>query len=170
MAIEGKVDRGNGDTIFTQVFYAIEAAEKANYQKVFRVDTDYRIWRANFQGEGSYDIGGPYRESMENISRELSSSVLPVLIPTENQRHEHGEMRECFVLNHQATTSSELKQIYHFGLMIGFGIRSGQSWNIALHPIIWKEIVGTPLDPSRDLETSDKFMHQMFEQMRLQAI
>ena len=84
MAIEGKVDRGNGDTIFTQVFDAIEAAEKANYQKVFRVDTDYRIWRANFQGEGSYDIGGPYRESMENISRELSSSVLPVLIPTEN--------------------------------------------------------------------------------------
>lgn len=68
-------------------------------------------------------------------------------------------MRECFVLNHQATTSSELKQIYNFGLMIGFGIRSGQSWNIALHPIIWKEIVGIPLDPSRDLETSDKFMH-----------
>jgi len=139
MAIEGKVDRGKGDTIFTQVFDAIEAKELENYPEVFRVDdSSHRVWRANFQGEGSYDIGGPYRESQENISNELSSSVLPVLIPTENQRHEHGEMRECFVLNHQATTSSELKQIYNFGLMIGFGIRSGQSWNIALHPIIWK--------------------------------
>jgi len=34
---------------------------------------------------------------------------------------------------------------------------------------VWKEIVGAPLDPDTDLETSDKFMHQMFEQMREQA-
>ena len=64
MAIEGKVDRGKGDTIFTQIFDAIEAAEKENYQKMFRVDdSDSRVWRANFQGEGSIDAGGPYRES-----------------------------------------------------------------------------------------------------------
>ena len=47
----------------------------------------------------------------------------------------------------------------HFGLIIGFVIRSMQAWNIALHPIIWKEIVGVPLDPDVDLKTSDKFMH-----------
>ena len=75
-------------------------------------------------------------------------------------------MRECFVLNHQAITESELEQIYNFGLIIGFAIRSCQAWNIALHPIIWKEIVGAPLDPDEDLETSDKFMHQMFQHMR----
>lgn len=28
------------------------------------------------------------------------------------------------------------------GLIIGFAIRSMQTWNMALHPIIWKEIVG----------------------------
>ena len=46
---------------------------------------------------------------MENCSRELCSGVLPVLIPTENQRAEHGIMRECFVLNHLANTAPELK-------------------------------------------------------------
>jgi len=34
-----------------------------------------------------------------------------------------------------------------------------QSWNIALHPSIWKEIVGAPLDADEDLKTSDKFMN-----------
>jgi hypothetical protein len=28
-----------------------------------------------------------------------------------------------------------------------------------LHPILWKQIVGAPLDPDQDLKTSDKFMH-----------
>ena len=45
-----------------------------------------------------------------------------------------------------------------------------QAWNMALHPIIWKEIVGVPLDADEDLKTSDKFMHQMFYNMREQAI
>ena len=107
---------------------------------------------------------------MEFISRELCSSVLPVLIPTENQRHEHGSMRECFVLNHEANTKAELKQIHHTGLIIGFAIRSMQTWNMALHSSIWKAIVGVPLDADEDLKTSDKFMHQMFFNMRVQAI
>ena len=59
--------------------------------------------------------------------------------------------------------------IEHFGLIIGFAIRSTQSWNMALHPIIWKQICGVPLDSDYDLKTSDKFMHQMFENMRDQA-
>ena len=56
--------------------------------------------------------------------------------------------------------------IHHFGIIVGFAIRSCQSWNVALHPIIWKEIVGAPLDPDLDLRTSDQFMYQFFEQMR----
>lgn len=79
-------------------------------------------------------------------------------------------MRECFVLNHEANTKPELKQVHHFGLIIGFAIRSMQSWNMALHPSIWKVIVGAPLDATEDLKTSDKFMHQMFDNMREQAV
>ena len=48
-------------------------------------------------------------------------------------------------------------------------MRSTQAWNIALHPTVWKEIVGVPLDPDEDLKTSDKFMHNMFQNMREQA-
>ena len=43
-----------------------------------------RVFRANFKGESSIDASGPYREAMDNISSELCTSVLPILIPTEN--------------------------------------------------------------------------------------
>jgi hypothetical protein len=158
-AIDGKVDKGDGDTLFSQMFSIMQTKE-AKYEEWFRREgLDDRVVRANFKGEGSIDAGGPYRELMENISREICSSVLPILLPTENQRHEHGDMRECFVLNHQANTEVELKMMRHFGLIIGFAIRSCQTWNMALHPIIWKAIVGVSLNLNEDLKTSDKFMH-----------
>ena len=84
--------------------------EQSKYKEWWRREGgDNRVFRANFKGESSIDAGGPYRECMENISRELCSPVLPVIIPTENQRHEHGNMRECYVVNHQANTAAELK-------------------------------------------------------------
>ena len=95
MAVEGKTDHGDGDTLFSQVFRAMKMKQPHNWMNWFRKqgndrDTSNRFIRANFKGEGSIDAGGPYRECMDNMSRELCSSVLPVLIPTENQRHEHG--------------------------------------------------------------------------------
>jgi len=63
----------------------MEQQQAANYKKWWRREgNDNRVFRANFKGESSIDAGGPYRELMENISRELCSSVLPVLVPTEN--------------------------------------------------------------------------------------
>ena len=95
------MDHGLGDTIFTQLFNNMESRDKDHYKKYWRTDDPAgRIYRANFKGEGSIDASGPYREIMDNISNEICSSVLPILIPTENQHHEHGDLRECFVLNH----------------------------------------------------------------------
>ena len=85
VGIEGKVDRGDGDTLFTQLFKGMKNSEPSNWKNWWRKEgIDDRVFRANFQGESSIDAGGPYREAMENISRELTSSVLPILIPTEN--------------------------------------------------------------------------------------
>ena len=84
MGVDGKVDRGDGDTLFTQLFKGMKNDNSAWKTWWRKEGIDDRVFRANFQGEKSIDAGGPYREAMENISRELTSSVLPVLIPTEN--------------------------------------------------------------------------------------
>ena len=62
-------------------------------------DMDRRAFEANFLHEGSIDDGGPYRESFDFVCMELSSAVLPLLIPTENKKQNHGDMRECLILN-----------------------------------------------------------------------
>ena len=79
------MDRGDGDTLYTQLFNGMQREQAREYETWWRRDGhDDRVFRANFSGERSVDAGGPYRECMENISRELCSEVLPVLIPTEN--------------------------------------------------------------------------------------
>ena len=79
------MDRGDGDTLFSQLFKAMKSELSHDWKDAWRKnDSEDRVFYANFQGESSADAGGPYREATENISRELTSSVLPVLIPTEN--------------------------------------------------------------------------------------
>jgi hypothetical protein len=67
-------------------------------------DINSAVFRANFLHEGSIDAGGPYREAHEQMCREVLTGALPLLIPTENQRTNDGEMRDAFVLNHNSIT------------------------------------------------------------------
>jgi len=60
---------------------------------------DGKVFRAELVGEGSIDAGGPYREALDVMSKELQSSVLPVLVQSENQKSHHGENQECWVIN-----------------------------------------------------------------------
>jgi len=84
-AVDGKIDDGSGDTLFSQLFRGMKRRSPEKWKEWWRKDNlGDRVFRANFKGENAIDASGPYREVMENVSAELCSSVLPVLIPTEN--------------------------------------------------------------------------------------
>ncbi len=68
-----------------------------------------RGWKVDFQGEGATDQGGPYRESVTQISLELHGEALPLLIPSPNKRLDVGDTREKFVLNPRATSPLHLR-------------------------------------------------------------
>jgi len=122
--IEGLVDRGDGDTIFSQMLRILKR-DHGNYENNFRRDSlETRVWKANFLHEGSIDDGGPYRESMENISYELTSGVLPLLVKTPNQISKSGLRQECFVFNPLARSEKELEMFRFFGILMGFAVRS----------------------------------------------
>ena len=91
------------------------------------------------------------------MSIECNSGVLPLLIPTVNQRNSVGEMRESFVFNHESTSDEELEMFFMFGCWVGNSIRTGAPVNLSLHPIIWKQLVGQDVTSLRDLETSDYY-------------
>jgi hypothetical protein len=124
--MEGLVDKGDGDTLFSQMRNTFKEKLGADYHRTFqRNGAEARIWKANFMHEGSIDDGGPYRESMEEISKELTCGVLSLLRPTVNQKNQHGECQECFVLNHEANSAKELEMLEFLGVLIGFATRTG---------------------------------------------
>jgi hypothetical protein len=80
----GNVDKGDGDSMFTQM-YRVMKSKRDDYWFYFKTkDVNKRVWKANFLHEGSIDDGGPYRESMEELSNEISSGVVSLVRPSEN--------------------------------------------------------------------------------------
>ncbi len=108
--------------------------------------------KVNFSGEGSIDAGGPYRETLTNICQELQSSVLPLLIPTPNNKNNHGQFRECWMINPAARSPTHLEMFKFFGYFIGAAIRSQQALPLDLAPIFWKLLLEDTIQIQSDRE------------------
>jgi hypothetical protein len=114
-----------------------------NFRNFKKKDLNDRAMKVNFQHEGSIDDGGPLRETFDFMCLELQSTVLPILIPTENRRNDHGDLRDCFLVNPKCAKTwpyvkQELEMLYFFGVLIGNGILSTNPLPLNLHPIFWK--------------------------------
>lgn len=66
----GKVDTGDGDTVFSQVMRAVKKTDQ-NFTCWRKNEIDSRVFTANFQHEASTDAGGPYRATFDWMSDEL---------------------------------------------------------------------------------------------------
>ena len=52
-----------------------------------------------FEGEGAQDVGGPYREALDNLCAELHSEALPLLVRTPNATQLNALDRDRRTLN-----------------------------------------------------------------------
>ena len=102
------------------------------------------------------DYGGPFRDSLVNISRELETGVLPLLIKTPNNRTNAGTNRECYLLNPEAASPTHLEMFHFLGCIIGFGIMSKSPVPLNLAPTFWKQLLGDQLS-FLDLDGIDTF-------------
>ena len=101
---------------------------------------------------------------MANICKELQSGILPLLIPTPNNKSNHGQYRECWMINPSATSPTHLELFKFFGYFIGHAIRSQQALPLDLAPIFWKLLnsetgagVQTDRDNELDLKCFDAY-------------
>lgn len=133
----GQVDHRGEKTIFGQTMIQIRR-KQPDFSNFKQKGTDKTCWKINFMGEGSMDYGGPFRDSLVNISKELESGVLPLLIKSANNRTECGLYRECFVLNPEANSPTHLEMMHFLGCIIGFGIMSKSPIPLNLAPTVWK--------------------------------
>lgn len=117
-------------------------------------DINGRIWEVKFDGEASIDAGGPFRETLTNMLSELESTALPLLIPTVNNRMDHGFSRECWTLNPDANTPTQKEMFKYLGFILGFTLRTGSSMDWKFSPIFWKQLMDEPI-VMRDFESFD---------------
>lgn len=123
--------------IFGQVYQLHKKDD--NLKNAFRMNnTDSQMFSVSFAGEGSIDVGGPFREMLTNIVHELETEALPLLIKTANHRNDHGSSRECFTLNPASITPTHAELFIFMGYFLGFSIRSQSAMDWHFPPIFWK--------------------------------
>jgi len=95
-----------------------------------------------FKGEGADDYGGPFRDTLVNIVKELETGVMPLFIKTPNNRNEIGNHRACFILNPAVNSPTQLDLFKFLGCIIAFSIISASPTPLNLAPTFWKQLAG----------------------------
>jgi len=126
------------------------------------------IFESQFAGEGSMDIGGPFRETLTNLVDELEGPNLPMLIKTPNHRNNHGFNRECYCLNPSSITPVHRELFEFMGMFIGFTIRTKSAMDWHFPPIFWKQLADEPVDIN-DFNQLDTYSYQIIKDIEKNA-
>ena len=163
-AVEGKVDHDGTHTIFGQAFQQCKKNDPT-YKNFRQTNMESGCWSVQFVGEASIDAGGPYRESLDNIGKELESEQVPLLIKSSNNRNDHGHNRDCFIVNPSSRSPTHLEMYKFLGAFIAFAIMSRSPLPLHLAPSLWKQLLGEELEMD-DLDGFDAYSSQVLIDLR----
>jgi E3 ubiquitin-protein ligase HERC2 len=137
----------------------MKVSKEHKYKNLRVKDSSRKAWNANFVGEGSQDAGGPFRDSLSSITDELNSCCLPLLIPTQNHKNDHGQGRDLWTINPSSTAPSHLEMYKFLGALIGMAFRAGHVLDFKFPSLFWKQFIGE-LVTIDDLSYSDAYAVQ----------
>lgn len=148
---------GHGSGICDTVFGQTHELLRDQGPRVFR--TNKRMWSVVFMGEGAEDVGGPYREHLGDMCRELMSTALPLFVPSANNSNNTGTHRDAYVPNPAATSELHLSMYTFLGRLMGGAMRGGEPLNLMLPPLFWT-LLSTQRADDADLACIDKLCLQ----------
>jgi E3 ubiquitin-protein ligase HERC2 len=84
------------------------------------------------------------------------------MIPTPNNKNNHGLNRECFMINPSSLLPNHLDMFKYFGYYLGMAIRSEQALALDLAPVFWRNLLNeyeatSIKEKEADLKTFDTF-------------
>lgn len=82
------------------------------------------------------------RDALNMICEELQSNVLPLLIPTANNRSNVEPEMDCYQLNYKANEPFTLKKLQFLGYLLGWSFVMMGSLNLDLPRAFWGRLVG----------------------------
>lgn len=124
-----------------------------------------RAWKVKLVGEGADDAGGVFDDTITEMCQEITSGVVPLLVPTPNAVNEEGFNRDRYLLNPQLITTQHISWFKFLGILFGVAIRTRKPLAIPLAPMMWKLIVGDCVT-IEDLEEVDCMYVQSLRSIR----
>jgi len=158
-AVKSKENRAKDPDGLHSVFGQMYTQLRSNNPGDFRGKKAQQMFQVTFLGEGSIDVGGPYRECIANLSADLMSENTPLFIPCPNRKNAVGLNREKFVINPSCQSATHMAMYEFLGMLMGMALRTGETLNLDLGSIIWKKLIGGSVD-TVDLEGVDKLCIQ----------
>ncbi|KAK9884642.1 hypothetical protein WA026_007479 [Henosepilachna vigintioctopunctata] len=124
-----------------------------------------RAWKVKLVGEGADDAGGVFDDTITEMCQEITTGVVPLLIPTPNAVNDDGFQRDKYLLNPQLNSPQHITWFKFLGILFGVAIRTKKPLAIPLAPIIWKILVCEPVT-IEDLEEVDCMYVQSLRSIR----
>ncbi|KAI5691687.1 Concanavalin Alike lectin [Leishmania braziliensis] len=150
-------------SIKSSVFGQTFALLGSHSSRVFQ--THQRFWSTVFLGEGAEDAGGPFREHLSEMCRELMSGRLPFFVPTANHVHNTGSHREAYVPAASACSSYDLEAFVFIGKLVGGALRSEDPLDLFLPPLVWRYLCAYPITET-EVEQVDAICVQCIREFR----
>lgn len=116
-------------------------------------------------GEGADDAGGVFDDTITEMCQELTTSAVPLLLPTPNSVNDTGYNQDRYILNPQLTSPLHLSWFKFLGILFGVAIRTKKPLAIPLASIVWKLLVGDNVSID-DLEEVDALYAQSLRGIR----
>ncbi|ETO26164.1 ubiquitin protein ligase [Reticulomyxa filosa] len=160
-ARENKNDPTGLKSTFGQLFSQLKNIRYSTFRGI----SGQQLWNVQFIGEGSTDIGGPYRESLTNAISDLQSDAVPLFILSPNGRNSVGLNREKWIPNPSCTSSLHLSMYEFVGVLMGIALRTKQTLGFDLPSIVWKQLLPDEKVDITDLEAIDKLCVQALNEL-----
>lgn len=150
------VSRGSAECTFLQCYQQIAHIHPSQF---WHLD---RCFTVRFVGEGSIDLGGPYRDVLSRIVSDFPLPALRLFAPSPNTRHQVGSHQDQLVPLPFSELSAARQHFLFVGQVIGIAIRSAVALDIKFPSAIWKLLVCAPLN-RRDILQVDIQLHDLLE-------
>ena len=121
-------------------------------------------WTVTFEGEGSDDYGGPFRDSLTDIFTEAcdDNGSNQILIPVPNAVAEVGGCREMVVPDPELVSPDSKRYFKFLGRLLGASVQSGTLASLSLPNYLWKRLTKQPVTDT-DLSETDTLCYNAIE-------
>ena len=138
------------EIIFGQLFSSLKNLEGKDFLR----EKGDRLFIVNLKGERASDAGGPYNEILSEICDDLQSDYIDLFINTPNNKYNIGELRDKYIINPNCDNINHKNAFEFIGKLMILSISSGETFNLNLHPIIWKSLLENEIT-FKDYQTID---------------